>query len=101
MDWSSPGVVLGALGVTLALVALLLFRGISVLRKSAERYRWFELFVGLFLTFIGVYLLLAVPHGGWPWWMWGYTFWSIGSGALYVFNVYRRYFSRPAGERRA
>jgi len=100
MSWTSPGVVLGALGLALLFVAALLFRGIAILRRSPERYRWFEVFVGAFGLFIGGYLLLAVNHQGWPWRMWAFTVYSLGSGAWYLIEVYRRYF-RAAGERRA
>ena len=94
MDQWPPGVLLTLLVAVLAIVTGLLFWVIRFLRQSSRRYRWFELFVGLFQTSIGFVLLLRVPREFWPWWWVWFAGLMIWSGGYGLGDVAVRSFSR-------
>ena len=92
---SSVAVALVSLALLLTGVGWLLFKVIAQLRQSASRYRWFELFVCLFLIAWGFLMLLGLPRDAWsPWWAW-FAGGSILSGSASLGILLREQFARP------
>ena len=86
----------GVLGIVLAVAAWLLVKLIGRLRQSAERYRWFELFVCLFLIAWGFLILLGVPRSEWSIWWACFGGASILGGSMELGVVLRSRFRRRA-----
>lgn len=71
--------VLVILAVVLIGIGWLQLRLIAYLRRSASRYRWFELFTCVFLVAVGVMMLRGVPRDLWSvGWLW-----LVGAGCIF------------------
>jgi hypothetical protein len=83
------------LALVLAGVAFMLFRIIGRLRRTASRYRWFELFTAVFLAGWG-FLMLFMPRRTWPWWWPIFAGGGTLSGGIYLGEVLMLRFQRKA-----
>jgi hypothetical protein len=95
MNISLTAWLLGSLVLLLVGVCWLLFKLIAHLRQSRSRYRWFELFICLFVILWGFLILPRVPREVWSSWLTWFAGASILWGTANLGIVLLERFGRP------